>query len=135
MNIEKSIILMIIGAAVIGMSLSASAEEDVLPREINEEIPVESDDLIIAPNPDATIEHDAEDGQREMEEPIIAPNENVDVLEDDASSEIVDATGSYAALSTESNSAKTVPGLNVLIVIGAVGFLLFAFILLKIKRG
>jgi len=35
MNIKKSIILMIIGAAVIGMSLSASAEEDVLPREIN----------------------------------------------------------------------------------------------------
>lgn len=83
----KKYVFMIIGAAVIAMAMSASADEgrtETITEETNQEelliapAPT-SDELLIAPSPDAVVEHDAEDGERTIDETINTPenyNEN-----------------------------------------------------------
>jgi len=144
---NKTIIIMILGAVVIGMAVSASAEEEILPRPVSEEIPVDSDDLIIAPNPDAepliiapnpdeTISHDADEGERGLEEPVIAPNsdDTVDIMEDGESNEIIDTAGTYAAVGKESQTSSITIGSQAAVIIGAVFVLLAALVIYKRKK-
>ena len=137
---------MIVGAVVIGMAVSASAEEETLPRPVSEEIPVDSDDLviapnpdeeplIIAPNPDETISHDADEGQRGLEEPVIAPNSDdmIDIMEDGESSEVFDTAGTYAAVAKDSQTSSVTIGAQA-VIIGAVFVLIAALVIYKRKN-
>ena len=133
---NKTIMIMIIGAVVIGMAVSTSAGEEVLPRPVSEEIPVDSDDLIIAPNPDATISHDADEGERNLEEPVIAPNsdDTIDIMEDGESNEIIDTAETYAAVGKESQTSSITIGAQGAVIIGAVFVLLVALVIYKRKK-
>jgi len=144
---NKTIMIMILGAVVIGMAVSASAEEEILPRPVSEEIPVDSDDLIIAPNPDAepliiapnpdaTISHDADEGERGLEETVIAPNsdDTIDIMEDGESSEIIDTAGTYAAVAKDSQTSSVTIGAQGAVIIGAVFVLLAALVIYKRKK-
>jgi len=144
---NKTIMIMILGAVVIGTAVSASAEEETIPRPVSEEIPVGSDDLIIAPNPDAepliiapnpnvTISHDAEEGERGLEEPVIAPNsdDRIDIMENGESSEIIDTAGTYAAVGKESQTSSITIGAQGAVIIGAVFVLLAALVIYKRKK-
>ena len=137
---------MILGAVVIGIAVSASAEEETLPRPEREEIPVDSDDLviapnpdeeplIIAPNPDETISHDADEGERGLEEPLIAPNSSdmIDIMEDGESSEIVDTAGKYGAVAEDSQTSSAAIGAQA-VIIGAVFVLIAALVIYKKKK-
>ena len=137
--------IMIIGAVVIGMAVSASAEEEILPRPVSEEIPVDSDDLviapnpdeeplIIAPNPDETISHDADEGERGLEEPVIAPYSEPDILEDGESNKLIDTAGTYAAVGKESQTSSITIGAQAAVIIGAVFVLLVALVIYKRKN-
>ena len=142
---NKTMMIMIIGAFVIGIAVSASAEEEILPRPVIEEITVDSDDLVIAPNPDEepliiaptpdeTISHDADEGERDLEEPMIAPYSEQDIIEDDESNEIIDATGTYAAVGKESQTSSITIGAQAAVIIGAAFVFLVALVIYKRKR-
>ena len=138
---KKYAIIMIIGAVVIAMTMSASADEN-RPELRTEEIDQEdliispaptSEELIIAPNPDTVVEHDAEEGERTIDETIIAPDPydgdiEKEILEND---EIVDSSSAYGAVSSDSKSSKYGVGAQVFLVIGAVIVLLVAFLVLR----
>ena len=142
---NKTMMIIIIGAVVIGMAVSALAEEEILPRPVSEEIPVDSDDLviapnpdeeplIIAPNPDETISHDADEGERGLEEPVIAPYSEPDILEDGESNELIDTAGTYAAVGKESQTSSITIGAQGAVIIGAVFVLLVALVIYKRKK-
>ena len=144
---NKTMMIMIIGAVVIGMAVSASAEEEILPRPVSEEIPVDSDDLviapnpdeeplIIAPNPDETISHDADEGERGLEEPVIAPysDDTIDIMEDGESNELIDTAGTYTAVGKESQTSSITIGAQAAVIIGAVFVLLVALVIYKRKN-
>jgi len=141
---KKTIMIMIIGAVVIGMAVSASAEEEILPRPIDEEIPVDSDDLaiapnpnaeplIIAPNPDATISHNADEGERGLEEPVIAPNldDTIGITEEGDSNELIDTVGTCTTSEEESQTSGIPIGVQGVVIIGAVVALLVALVIYK----
>jgi hypothetical protein len=125
---KKTMMIMIIGAVVIGMGFSASAEEDILPERMNEEASVEGEELLIAPNPDS-------------EEPLViapSPTDEGDVdtqiSENQESGELVDATGSYATTAKETNSEKLDIGVQAVIIAGTVFVLLMTLLFLKRKK-
>ena len=142
---NKTMMIMIIGAVVIGMAVSASAEEEILPRPVSEEIPVDSDGLVIIPNPDEepliiapnpyeTISHDADEGERGLGEPVIAPYSDPDILEDGESNELIDTVGTYAAVEKESQTSGITIGAQAVVIIGAVFGLLVALVIYKRKN-
>jgi len=83
---KKYVLIMIIGTAIFAMNMSVNAEDlDTIQRIDSKEVssddglidepiiePVEyneeGEDLIIAPNPEAVIEHNAEDGERSIDD-------------------------------------------------------------------
>ena len=143
---NKTIMIMIIGTVVIGMAFSASAEEETLPRSESKEIPVDNDEvviapkpdgepLIIAPNPNETISHDPDEGEKGLEEPLIAPNsdEKIDIMEDDESSEIFDTAGTYATAAKDSQTSSVTIGAQA-VMIGAVFVLIAALVIYKRKK-
>ena len=139
---RKYVIILMIGAAVISMTMSASADgENPLQRIdsrevgsdnglINEPIiePVSYDEetggLIIAPNPDAVIEHNAYEGERELE---------IQILENNEENELVDSSATYGAVKSNSETSKYGAGTQATLVVGAVIALLLAFIVLRKK--
>ena len=133
---NKTMMIIIIGAVVIGMAVSASAEEEILPRPVSEEIPVDSDDLVIAPNPGETISHDADEGERGLERPVIAPysDDTIDIMEDGESNELIDTAGTYAAVGKESQTSSITIGAQAAVIIGAVFVLLVALVIYKRKN-
>jgi len=132
---KKYAIIMIIGAVVIAMTISASADE-TRPELRTEEIDQEdliispaptSEDLIIAPNPDTVVEHDAEDGERTIDDTSITP----DPYDGDNEEEIIDSASAYGTVSSDSESSKYGVGVHVFLVIGAVAVLLIALLVLR----
>ena len=145
---KKYVIMMIICAAVISMTMSASADNEIpiqriATREVGsedglinepiiEEVSYEDikDDLIIAPNPDAVVTHNAEDGERTIDDTVILP----DAYDGENEEEIVDSTSIYAAVGSDEKTSKDSSGVSVLLVVGTVGFLLIAFLIVSKKK-
>jgi hypothetical protein len=141
---NKTMMIMIVGSFVIGMVVSVTADEEILPITISEERKVESDDiiitpnpngepLIIAPNPDETISHNVDKGERGLEEPAILPNseQEIDTIENGESNEVIDAVNSYATIGEKSQTNKITIEIPVLIIIGTVIVLLVALLIYK----
>jgi hypothetical protein len=129
MNMKKTIIIMIVGAVVIGVGLSASAEETI-PKTINEEVflDLEDEKLLIKPN-------------LESEEIlVIAPSPLDDdeviiqILENQESDELVDTAASDAKSSEEIKTAGLDVGIQAAIIAGTVFVLLTALLVLKRKK-
>jgi hypothetical protein len=145
---KKYLIMIIIAATVFAMTMSASAdnmnpiqritsrevgsEEGLINEPIIEPVSYEDvkDDLIIAPNPDTVVAHNAEDGERTIDDTIISP----EPYNEECEEELIDSTSAFGTLISEGDSSKNGVGVHVLLVIGAVGLLLISLIILK-KRG
>jgi len=145
---KKYVIIMIIGAAVIAMGISASADEEKLIERINSrEVGPEdgsinepiiepviydeiNDEIIIAPNPDTVVEHNTEDGKRTIDDTIISPNP----YGGETGEEIIDSASAYGAASSDSVSSKYDVGVQVFLVVGTVAVLLIALIVLRKRQ-
>ena len=142
---KKYAIIMIIGAAVIAINISVSADEakpiqridsvevgsedGIIDEAIIEEVSEDeiTDDLIIAPNPDATITHDAEKGERTIDEQVISPEpydgENIE--------EMIDSEAALIAVGTGDGQEKTNSAIPVILVLGAAAVILIALIAIR----
>jgi len=134
-------IIIIFGAAVIAITISASAEEE--RTEIGtEEIEIEdllispapeTEELVIAPSPDESVEHEAEDEERTIDDTVISPEPYDVTIQEDIpeNNEIIDSA--KGSLDSESKTSKAGFGTQLVLVIGAVVFLLIAFLVLRKK--
>jgi hypothetical protein len=128
MNMKKTIIIMIVGAVVIGMGLSASAEEERIPQKINEDLALDGEELLISPNPDSE------------EILVIAPSPTeedeivIQILENQESDELLDTAGSDAKSSEEIKTAGLDVGIQAVIIAGTVFVLLTALLVLRRKK-
>lgn len=119
---------MIVGAVVIGMGLSASAEEERIPEKINEDLAVDGEELLISPNPESE------------ESLVIAPSPTeedevvIQILENQESNEILDAAGSDVESSKEVKTAGFDVGIQAVIIAGTVFVLLTVLLVLKRKK-
>ena len=136
---------MIIGAAVIAISISVTADDTNPLQRINkveagsedgnigepiiEEVTQEdlTEDLIIAPNPDATITHYAEDGERTIENTQIIDEPR----DEDHKKEMIDSESTLIATFTDDGKTKNDSAIPAILVIGAAAIILTSLIFIR----
>ena len=141
---KNYLLLIIVGAAVLGMTLSASADrEDLIHGIVSKEVGSEDgpigepviepiciddlpDDVIIAPNPDAVVEHDADDGERSGEDMVIAPAPHTQ----ETGEESIDTSAATGSVGIQIVNGS---GAQVVVVIGALVVLILCAIVARKK--
>ncbi len=147
---KKYVILMFLGISIVALSLSATAEEEkpinrIVSREVNSEDGVineplieevsndeKNEDLIIAPNPEETIEHDSSKGEKEYQN-VVGEDCNQDsphILDMGNNKESLDASFSAKTDTTDLEQKD----LSILLIIGAIGAIGILLIIVRKKK-
>ena len=131
--IKKYMIITIVSVVAIGMAAAVSAEEELIRpgtdvTSIEEGETGDEEPLVIAPNPDTTIEHNAEDGERGID---ILP-ENQDVIEENTENDLVIAPNAKELQEKSDEVAKA--GMPIVGIIGVAAFLVLALVIINKKK-
>ena len=141
---KKYIILMMVGAAVLGMTLSASADGEEMVREIvtrevgSHDSPIGEpiiepvciddlpDDVIIAPDEEMIVWHCAQDGERSADDLVISPAP----YNGDLEQETIKTSSAIGSVGIE--TVKT-SGFQLVVMSGTVIVLILGFLVMRKK--